>query len=104
MYAIIESGGKQYRVKEGQFIRLETIPAEVGQEVNFDQVLFLSQGEKYQVGAPYVGGAKVTGKVIKQGRARKVRIVKFKRRKHHMKWQGHRQNFTEIKITSVLAA
>lgn len=103
MYAVIISGGKQYRVQEGDTLKLESLPEEVGSTVNFDQVLLVGEGESVKVGSPYVKGCKVSGTVLSQGRHKKVYIVKFKRRKHHDKWQGHRQNFTEIKITQIVA-
>lgn len=103
MYAVIVSGGKQYRVKEGQTLKLESLPAEVGGSVNFDKVLLVGEGSSIKLGHPYVDGCKVAGTVVSHGRHDKIRIVKFRRRKHHMKWQGHRQNYTEVKITEVKA-
>lgn len=101
MYAVIKSGGKQYRVSEGQTLRVETLDAEVGKEVKFDEVLMVVNGDNQAVGAPVVKGASVAAEVVAHGRADKVEILKFKRRKHHMKRQGHRQNFTEVKIKSI---
>jgi large subunit ribosomal protein L21 len=101
MYAVIQTGGKQYRVAKGDVIRVEQLPAEVGQSIDFDQVLMVSNGEKQQLGQPTVAGAKVKGEVLEQGRAKKIFILKFKRRKHHMKRQGHRQNFTAVRITDI---
>lgn len=101
MYAIIETGGKQYRVAEGQVLTLEKLEVEAGSTVDFDRVLALGIGEKLTVGAPLVTGAKVTAEVIKHGRAEKIRIIKFRRRKHHMKRQGHRQYFTQVKVTGI---
>ncbi len=103
MHAIIKTGGKQYRVAEGQVLRVETLNTEVGNIVDFDQVLMVSDAENTQVGAPLVTNAKVKGQVMSHGRAKKIDILKFKRRKHHMKHMGHRQNFTEIKITAIEA-
>lgn len=103
MYAIIFSGGKQYRVKEGDTLKLETLPAEVGASVDFDQVLLVGEGKEVKVGAPFLKGCKVSATVLSQGRHKKIHIVKFRRRKHHEKWQGHRQNYTEVKITQILA-
>lgn len=101
MNAVIKSGGKQYRVVEGQTIRLETLAGEPGQTVNFEEVLMVGEGANAKIGAPVVVGAKVTGEVVEQGRHKKIMILKFKRRKHHMKRQGHRQNYTAVKITKV---
>lgn len=103
MYAVIKSGGKQYRIKEGDTLKLETLPQEVGASVDFEEVLMVGDGETAKVGAPFVKGSKVTGTVLSHGRHHKVRIVKFKRRKHHMKWQGHRQDYTEVQITKIKA-
>ena len=101
MYAVIEAGGKQHRVVEGEVIKVEKIEAETGSTIDFDRVLMVGEGESIKVGAPVVDGAKVSAEVIQHGRGDKVTIVKFKRRKHHMKRQGHRQWFTEIKITAI---
>ena len=101
MYAVIEAGGKQHRDVEGEVIRVEKIEAETGSTIDFDRVLMVGEGESIKVGAPVVDGAKVSAEVIQHGRGDKVTIVKFKRRKHHMKRQGHRQWFTEIKITGI---
>ncbi|MCP8688506.1 MULTISPECIES: 50S ribosomal protein L21 [Marinobacterium] len=103
MYAVIVSGGKQYRVQEGQTVRLEKLPAELGSSVEFDRVLLVGAGDDIKIGAPVVDGAKVTAEVVEHGRGKKVTILKFKRRKHHMKRQGHRQSFTEVKITGISA-
>lgn len=103
MYAIIETGGKQYRVAEGQTLKIEKLTTEAGNTVDFDRVLMIGEGEKVQFGAPVVDGAKVSAEVVKHGRADKIRIIKFRRRKHHMKRAGHRQYFTEVKITKVQA-
>lgn len=103
MYAVIQSGGKQHRVAEGQVIRLEKLDVETGASVDFDKVLMVAQGENVTVGAPYVDGGKVTAEVVAHGRGKKVKIVKFRRRKHSRKQQGHRQWFTEVKITGISA-
>lgn len=103
MYAIIETGGKQYRVAEGQLLKVEKLDVEAGQSIDFDRVLVVGEGEQIRVGAPLVAGAKVIAEVVKHGRLGKIRIIKFRRRKHHMKRQGHRQYFTEVKITKVEA-
>jgi len=101
MYAVIVSGGKQYRVQEGMSLKLEKIEEEVGKSINFDRVLMVVDGEKIVIGEPEVKGAKVTAEILAQGRHKKVKILKFKRRKHHMKQMGHRQWFTEVKITGI---
>ncbi len=103
MYAVIVSGGKQHRVKEGEFLKLEKIEAETGSNIDFDRVLLVANGDDIKVGAPVVEGAKVTAEVLSHGRHEKVKIVKFKRRKHHMKTMGHRQWYTEVKITGINA-
>lgn len=103
MYAVIVSGGKQHRVSEGETLKVEKLQAEPGASVEIDQVLLVANGEDVKIGAPVVDGAKVTAEVVGHGRGVKVRIIKFKRRKHHMKKQGHRQWFTEIKITGISA-
>lgn len=104
MYAIIKTGGKQYRVAEGSVIKLETLPQEEGKSVDFKEVLMVSNGEKITVGAPFVKGATVSAEVMTHGRHKKIEILKFKRRKHHMKRMGHRQNYTQVKITSIKAS
>lgn len=101
MYAVIASGGKQYRVSEGETIKLETLPVEVGKEVIFDKILLVSDGDEIQVGVPYIAGVKVNAEVIDHGRGEKIRIIKFRRRKHHMKQMGHRQDYIQVKITEI---
>jgi large subunit ribosomal protein L21 len=101
MYAVIESGGKQYRVKEGDILKLETLPEEVGAEINFDKILLVCNGDKLKLGKPFLDGCKVVGTILSTGRHKKIEIVKFRRRKHHEKWQGHRQNYTEVKIKEI---
>jgi large subunit ribosomal protein L21 len=103
MYAVFQSGGKQHRVTEGQTLRLEKIDLETGASIDFDKVLMIANGEEINVGAPYVAGGKVIAEVIAHGRGEKVKIVKFRRRKHSRKSQGHRQWFTEVKITAINA-
>jgi large subunit ribosomal protein L21 len=103
MYAIVATGGKQYRVKEGEKLRVEKLTAEAGETVELDQVLLVGEGEDVKVGAPYVEGAKVTATVSEHGRLDKVKIIKFRRRKHHRKQMGHRQSYTEIEITGITA-
>ncbi len=101
MYAVIKSGGKQHRVVEGETLKLEKIEVATGETVEFDQVLMVTNGDDIKIGAPVVEGAKVTAEVISHGRGDKVKIIKFRRRKHSMKRQGHRQWFTEVKITGI---
>lgn len=101
MYAVIQSGGKQHRVQEGEVLRLEKIEVETGATYAFDKVLMVADGTSIKIGAPYVEGAAVSAQIISHGRGKKVSIIKFKRRKHHMKRQGHRQWYTEVKITSI---
>lgn len=103
MYAVIVSGGKQHRVREGERIKLEKIEAETGGAIEFDQVLLVADGDDVKVGTPSVEGAKVMAEVVAHGRHKKVSIIKFRRRKHHMKQMGHRQWFTEVKITGISA-
>ncbi len=103
MYAVIATGGKQYRVSEGDVIRIETLPVEENEEITFDKVLLVADGDDVNIGAPYVEGGKVSATVNGHGRGKKIEIIKFKRRKHHRKRMGHRQNFTEVKITGISA-
>ena len=101
MYAVISSGGKQHRVSKDDVIQLEVLEANAGDTVKFDQVLLVADGENIQVGMPYLEGASVSAEVLDFGRHKKVEILKFKRRKHHMKRMGHRQNYIEVKITDI---
>ena len=103
MYAVIKTGGKQYKVAPGEKLMIETLDAEVGATVSFE-VLAVSNGETLTVGAPLVQGGAVTAEVLAHGRGEKIRIVKHRRRKHYHKEQGHRQNFTQVKITEILGA
>jgi large subunit ribosomal protein L21 len=103
MYAVIKTGGKQYRVVAGEKIKVEQIPADVGTEITLDQVLMVGEGESVKIGAPYLASTAVTAKVIAQGRHPKVHIFKMRRRKHYRKSQGHRQNFTELEIVGIQA-
>ena len=103
MYAVFQSGGKQHRVSEGQVVRLEKLELATGTTVEFDSVLMVVNGEDVKIGAPVVAGAKVVAEVVAQGRGDKVKIAKFRRRKHSRKQQGHRQWFTEVKITGIQA-
>jgi len=104
MYAVMVTGGKQYRVMKGETLRVEKLEVEAGGSIDFDQVLMIGDGESITVGAPVVTGAVVTASVKGHGRADKVRIVKFRRRKHHRKQMGHRQHYTEIEITQIQSA
>ncbi len=101
MYAVIKTGGKQYRVEEGDTLRVEKIEVATGESVDFDQVLLVADGDEIKVGQPLVDGAKVTGEVVEQGRHKKIKVVKFRRRKHYRKQQGHRQWYTAVKITGI---
>ncbi len=103
MYAVIKTGGKQYRVAAGEKLKVEQIPADIGQEIILDQVLMVGEGAGVTVGAPLVAGASVKAKVLAHGRADKVKIFKLRRRKHYQKHQGHRQNYTEIEISAINA-
>ena len=101
MYAVVVTGGKQYRVEEGQTLKVEKLEVATGENVELEKVLLIGNGDDVKIGAPVVEGAKVTAEVVTHGRHKKVKILKFKRRKHHMKQMGHRQWFTELKITSI---
>lgn len=101
MYAVIKSGGKQHRVTQGETLKVELLKHEVGQTFSFDDVLMVVDGETIKIGAPIVEGAKVQAEVISHGRHDKIRIVKFRRRKHYRKQAGHRQYYTELKITGI---
>ncbi len=103
MYAVIVTGGKQYRVVQGEKVRVEKLAAAEGDSVELDKILMIADGDDIKIGAPYVSGGKVTAKVNAHGRGDKVEIIKFKRRKQHMKRQGHRQAFTELEITGISA-
>ncbi|HWK71221.1 50S ribosomal protein L21 [Pollutimonas sp. M17] len=103
MYAVIKTGGKQYRVAAGQKLKIEQIPADIGQEITLDQVLSVGEGDQLKIGAPLVTGAVVKATVLAQGRHDKVKIFKMRRRKHYQKRQGHRQNYTELRIEAISA-
>ena len=103
MYAVIESGGKQHRVVEGETLKLEKIEVATGDTVEFDKVLMLGGGDDVKIGTPLLEGSKVTAEVVAHGRHKKIKIVKFNRRKHYRKETGHRQWFTEVKITGIKA-
>lgn len=104
MYAVIANGGKQYKVTEGQVIKLESMHMDAGSKVEFDQVILLADGETITLGSPYVQHATVSGEVVNNGRGEKINIIKFRRRKHHMKRMGHRQNYTAVKITGIISS
>ena len=101
MYAVFKSGGKQHRVVEGETLKLEKIEVATGETIDFEEVLMVANGDDIKIGAPVVAGAKVTAEVVAHGRGEKVTIIKFRRRKHSMKRQGHRQWFTEVKVTGI---
>lgn len=103
MYAVIKTGGKQYRVSEGDVLRVEKLDAEAGSSIEFDQVLLVSDGDDVKIGAPVLEGGKVQAEVTDAGKGEKVRIVKFKRRQNYRRMKGHRQPYTEVKITGISA-
>ena len=102
MYAVISTGGKQYRVSEGSVFRVEKLTAEAGANVEFDKVLLVGQGESVKIGSPFLSGGKVVATVQGHGKGDKVRIVKFRRRKHYLRQGTHRQQYTEVKVTSIV--
>ena len=102
MYAVVKTGGKQYRVAAGEKLKIEQIPADVGAEVVLDQVLMVGEGETVRLGQPNVAGATVKATVVAHGRGEKIRIFKMRRRKHYQKHQGHRQNYTELQIDAIV--
>ena len=104
MYAVIKTGGKQYKVAAGEKLKIEKLAGDVGSKVVIDKVLMINDGENTTIGAPLVAGATVSATVLSHGRGDKVMIFKFRRRKHYRKTQGHRQSFTEIQIGEILAA
>jgi len=103
MYAVIKTGGKQYRVEEGQTITVEKLDADAGSSFELDEVLMLADGDDVKIGTPFIENGKVSADVVEHGRGDKVRIIKFNRRKHHRKQMGHRQSYTKLKITSISA-
>lgn len=103
MYAVIKTGGKQYRIVSGEKIKVEQIPADVGSNISLDQILLVGEGDSVKIGTPLVVGASVTATVLSHGRHDKVKIFKMRRRKHYQKHQGHRQNYTEIQIDTISA-
>jgi len=102
MFAVIQTGGKQYRVSEGSVLRIEKLPADAGATVEFGEVLLVGQGDSVKLGKPFLAGAKVTATIQSHGKAAKVRIVKFRRRKHYLRQKNHRQPFTEIVVTGIV--
>ena len=102
MYAVVKTGGKQYKVAPSEKLKVEQIPADVGAEVILDQVLLVGEGETVRLGQPTLAGATVKATVVAQGRGEKIRIFKMRRRKHYQKHQGHRQNYTELKIDAIV--
>jgi large subunit ribosomal protein L21 len=101
MYAVIKTGGKQYRVKEGDVVKLEMLAGDVGSHINFTDVLMLADGDAITVGTPFIANVHVNAEIIAHARHKKIKIIKFRRRKHHMKQMGHRQYYTQVKITTV---
>ena len=104
MFAVFLSGGKQHRVNEGDVLKLERLNVEPGAEVLFDKVLLVAQGNEVSIGQPYVAGGQIKAEVLGHERGKKIRVIKFKRRKNYMRRQGHRQWYTQVKITGILAA
>jgi large subunit ribosomal protein L21 len=103
MYAVIMTGGKQYKVIEGQTLKVETLLGEAGSKITLDQVLMVANGEAIKIGTPFLKQSNVSAEILSHGRHKKIKIIKFRRRKHHRKQMGHRQNYTEIKITGIKA-
>ena len=101
MYAVVATGGKQYRVEKGQVLRIEKIPGEIGTEVTFDDVLMFSDGENVDIGQPTLENVRVSGHVVEQGKAKKIIVFKYKRRKRYRRKQGHRQRYTAVMIDSI---
>ncbi|NIP73118.1 MAG: 50S ribosomal protein L21 [Gammaproteobacteria bacterium] len=103
MYAVFKTGGKQYRVSQGETVRVERLAGQEGAALEFDTVLMVAEGDAVKIGTPYLDGGRVTAKIKGHGRAKKIEVIKFKRRKHHDKRIGHRQSFTELQITGISA-
>ncbi len=103
MYAVVATGGKQYKVREGQILRVEKIPGDIGASVSFDNVLMYSDGDAVSVGQPELGNVAITGHIVEQGKAKKIIVFKYKRRKRYRRKQGHRQHYTAVKIDSINA-
>lgn len=103
MYAVIKTGGKQYKVQKDETLKVEKLDVDLGEKIEFDQVLMVANNDDVKVGSPYVNGSKVVAEVLGHGRGKKIMVLKFRRRKQYLKRQGHRQDFTEIKITDINA-
>jgi large subunit ribosomal protein L21 len=103
MYAVVATGGKQYRVEEGEIIRIEKLTGQVGDQVAFDQVLMIGDGENVRIGQPVVEGATVKASIVEQGKNKKILVFKYKRRKRYRRKQGHRQQFTAVKVNAIEA-
>jgi large subunit ribosomal protein L21 len=103
MYAVIASGGKQYKVAEGQILKLEKIAVDTGREIEFDQILLLADEDNIKMGMPYLKDVRVKAEIVAHGRGKKIHVIKFRRRKHHLKRQGHRQGYTQVKIIGIEA-
>ena len=103
MYAVVKTGGKQYKVAEGQYLKVEKLDGNEGDSIELDQVLMIADGDKLKIGTPMIEGGKVSAKIKSHGRGKKVEIMKFRRRKHHQKKTGHRQYYTELEITGIAA-
>ena len=101
MYAVLKTGGKQYRVQEGDVLKLEQLTAQVGSTINFSEILMVVDGEETTCGTPFLTTESVEAEILAHGRHKKIKIIKFRRRKHHMKHMGHRQNYTQVKITAI---
>jgi len=101
MYAVVKTGGKQYKVAEGQYLKVEKLEGNEGDTIELDQVLMIADGDKLKIGSPMLDGGKVTATIKSHGRHKKVEIMKFRRRKHHQKRTGHRQYYTEIEVTAI---
>jgi large subunit ribosomal protein L21 len=104
MYAVFRTGGKQYRASQGERLRVERLAAQVGDDVEFDEILLVGEGADIKLGSPLIKGGKVAARVTAQGRHDKISIIKFRRRKHYKRQGGHRQHYTEVEITSIMGA
>ncbi len=101
MYAVVKTGGKQYKVTQDEYLKVEKLEGNEGDSIELDQVLMIADGDKLKIGSPMIDGGKVTATILSHGRHKKVEIMKFRRRKHHQKRTGHRQYYTEIKVTGI---
>ena len=101
MYAVVKTGGKQYKVAQDEYLKVEKLEGNEGDSIELDQVLMIADGDKLKIGSPILDGGKVTATILSHGRGKKVEIIKFRRRKHHMKRMGHRQDYTEVEITGI---